>query len=496
MKRIAFATLAAALAAAAADFSGTYSIWHGYLSGHNSTGDRSEMLGAGAGGESSGIVRTDLIGAAAGAFATNLTDCVGLGYRALRGSSGMSRVVAIGANALTNSSGMTLATWINGQLYASAQGGEFWLKANPSTPDTNAPIHYADGVLSLTGTVRVNGGEISGGSGGGSPGADLSGYDLYVDPVSGDDSMDGTTPATAKRTIDAAYALATTNDVRICLMPGTHPSPSGDFSTKNAYPAYRVHFVAPYGPDRTRLDGGGERCFTGCSSLFTSVDGCALGGFVASNVNWHAFFGISFTNCVFAGDLWQSSYNSRTPFEDCLFSDCRMDLARTLKTDGTNAAQGSAAFFYRCEAENSVLAVANTNAPYYFACGSVFRNCHVWTENASILAGEGQSTLGNAAAFIDSTVICPSAGDVYGNVPATGCLLGIGTNGAAFAWSGATNSVLTDAATLSAALGGDLRPAVTNWRYRYLGYGSAAERAVRDSMLESIRAALEAASTE
>ena len=495
MKRIAFATLAAALAAAAADFSGTYSIWHGYQSGHNATGDRSEMLGAGAGGESSGIVRTDLVGAAAGAFSTNLTDCVGVGYRALRGSSGMSRVVAIGANALTNRSGMSRLTWINGHLYASAQGNEFWLKANPSTPDTNAPIHYADGVLSLNATVRVNGGEISGGSGGGSPGADLSGYDLYVDPVSGDDSYDGTSPATAKRTIDAAYALVSTNDARICLMPGTHPSPSGDFSTKNAYPAYRVHFVAPYGPEKTRLDGGGERYFTGCSSVFTSISGCALGGFRIINNSHPAFFAVSFTNCVFTGDVWQSSAEKAPAFEHCLFADCRADLARTVQADGASQNLASS-FFVGCEAWDSVFAVANTNAPKVFAYQTVFRNCHVWTENASRLAVAGQSTLGNAAAFRDSTVICPSAGEIFGSVPATGCLLGIGTNGAAFAWGGATNSVLTDAATLSAALGGDLRPAVTNWRYRYLGYGSAAERAVRDSMLESIRAALEAASTE
>lgn len=487
MKRIAFATLAAALAASAADLGGTYSIWHGYLSGHNATGDRAEMLGAGAGGESSGIVRTDLVGAAAGAFSTNLTDCVGVGYRALRGSSGMSRVVAIGANALTNRSGESCSLWINGQLYASAQGDSFWLKPNPSMPDTNAPIYYANGTLHLNAEVSVNGGEISGG--GGSPGADLSGYDLYVDPVSGDDSYDGTSYATAKRTIDAAYALVSTNDARICLMPGTHPSPGGDFSTKNAYPAYRVHFVAPYGPGRTRLDGGGERYFTGCSSVYTSISGCALDGFRIINNSHPAFFAVSFTNCVFTGDVWQSSAEKAPAFEYCLFADCRADLARTVQADG--ASQNSASsFFVGCEARDSVFAVANTNAPKVFAYQSVFRNCHVWTENASRLAVAGQSTLGNAAAFIDSTVICPSAGDVYGNVPATGCLLGVGTNGAAFAWGGATNSVLTDAATLSAALGGDLRPAVTNWRYRYLGYGSAAERAMRDSMLESIRAAL------
>lgn len=495
MKRIATIAAFAAFAATAADFSGTYSIWHGYLSGFNSTGDRSEMLGAGAGGESSGLVRTDLVGAAAGAFATNLTDCVGIGYHALRGSSGMSRVVAIGANALTNRPGESCSTWINGQLYASAQGDSFWLKPNPSMPDTNAPIYYANGTLHLNAEVSVNGGTLSGGGGsGGSSAPSLSGYDLYVDPVSGDDSFSGTTAATAKRTIDAAYSLVTNHGASICLMPGTHQSPSGGFSAKNSYPDYRVRFAAPYGPGRTTLDGGGVRCLTGCQSAFTTVDGCTLSGFIASNVNWHAFFGISFTNCVFEGDLYQSSFSSRTPFDSCLFFDCQMDIARTVSNGYTNM-NGSAAFFSGCEAYDSRFIVANTNdnSRAVFSSGSVFRNCYIWAENASKFAVYYTSVLGNAAAFRDSTLICPSAITNDGSVAASGCLIGIGTNGSEYAWGRATNSVLTDAATLSASLGGDLRPAVTNWKYRFLGYGSEGDRALRDSMLESIRAALSGA---
>lgn len=156
MKRIAFATLAAALAADAADFSGTYSIWHGYLSGHNSTGDRSEMLGAGAGGESSGIVRTDLIGAAAGAYSSNLTDCVGIGYRALRNASDMREVVAIGAGAFTNRTVLTNATWLNGHFFA--QPGEFWISYDKNRQRANAPIYYTNGTMTINvPNVRING---------------------------------------------------------------------------------------------------------------------------------------------------------------------------------------------------------------------------------------------------------------------------------------------------------------------------------------------------
>ena len=319
----------------------------------------------------------------------------------------------------------------------------------------------------------------------------LDGYDLYVDPVNGDDTLGGTTAATAKRTIDAAYSLVTNHDARICLMPGTHQSPSGDWSTKNKFPAYRVRFTAPYGPERTRLDGGGVRCLAGCSDTFTSVDGCTLSGFVVPNVNWIAFFGISFTNCVFEGDLYQSSFSSRTPFDSCLFADCQMDVARTVSSGYTNM-NGSAAFFSGCEAYDSRFIVANTNdnSRGVFSSGSVFRNCYIWAENASKFAVYYTSVLGNAAAFRDSTLICPSAITNDGSVAASGCLIGIGTNGSEYAWGRATNSVLTDAATLSASLGGDLRPAVTNWKYRFLGYGSEGDRALRDSMLSSANVAI------
>lgn len=95
----------------------------------------------------------------------------------------------------------------------------------------------------------------------------------------------------------------------------------------------------------------------------------------------------------------------------------------------------------------------------------------------------------------DCTVVCPSQADIgeAGRIPATGCLIGVGTNGAAVAWSGLENSVITNAAAVAEAVGADFRPAVTNWRYRFHGYGSAAERAFRDSVLESIRSALDSA---
>lgn len=162
MKRIIlFSSLFALFTLHAADMSGDFNTWLGYIAGINADGDRTTVQGAGAGGEATGLIRTDLIGAAAGAYSSNLTDCVGIGYRALRNAGDMREVVAIGSGAFTNRTGLTRATYINGQFYASRQGDEFWLR---TWDYREPPIHYQTNRLRLaarnvdiSGTVSVNG---------------------------------------------------------------------------------------------------------------------------------------------------------------------------------------------------------------------------------------------------------------------------------------------------------------------------------------------------
>lgn len=476
MKNIALALTCAALAAAPGA-EGDWLTWGGVLAGSGMTGTRTTMLGAAAGGGASGADRCVFIGGGAGAYSTNLTRCVAIGHGA------MSRTASLNG-----------ATWLNGQFFASAQGNEFWIKPNAATPDTNAPIHYADGVLSLNATVRLNGGEISGGGApGGDSAASLLGYDLYVDSAGGDDLFSGASPTSAKRTLDAAVSLVSSNGTRICLLPGVYSSPTGAYSTRGEYPAHRVCFVAPHGPAKTTITGGGERFFTGSSNAFTSVEGCTLTGFKVVKNAQPAFFGLHFTNCTFAGEVWQSSPEKAPAFQSCLFNGCRVDLARRVESDAASSNSGSA-FLSACEAERTVFNVASTNAPKVLLYGTALRDCYVYAEGVSRLAvRDSQGTvLGGAMSLADCTVVCPSQAEVAGGaIPATGCLIGIGTDGAAVAWSGLKNSIITNAAAVAEAVGADLRPAVTNWRYRFHGYGSAAERAFRDSVLESVRAALD-----
>jgi len=488
MKRCKITSLCAmlALAVTAANMEGNYNTWLGYLAGLNSSGTRTTLQGAGAGGEADELRHTDLIGAVAGVRSYGLEDCVGIGFAALAYSTNMNGVVAIGKNALRNRSNLTKATWINGQFFASAQGNTFWLKANPDTPDTNAPIYYADGVLHLRAEiVDINGSIATNIPGGASGGAStLDGYDLYVDPVNGSDLYSGTTPNSAKQTIDAAYELVTANDTTICLMPGTHASPSGDFSTKGSYPAYRVHFIAPYGPSKTVLDGGGERGFVGCAQAFTTVEGCTIRNFVCTRVNWFVFFATGFIDCVFDGDLVRRNADYKIGFEYCVFENCKMSVRNVFLQDNPSFQNGSE-LFYSCDAFDSVFLLSTTNSATRFAQNSFFENCFLMSDKASRFDLGGSTALGNQSGYYDSTVICQSA-DSIANLGAANCLIGINAAGSVPSWSAASGSAITNAETVISSISTGYRPAVTNWQFRYCGYNSASERTLRNSFLNSV----------
>ena len=302
----------------------------------------------------------------------------------------------------------------------------------------------------------------------------LFGYSLYVDPNNGNNQNDGTSPETAKLTIDAAYACVTSNDTSICLLPGVHASPSGDFSTRNASPAYRIRFIAPYGPGRTTLDGGGERFFTGNEAPFTTVEGCTLCGFISRHQGHPTFLAIAFSNCVFTGDMWHRLKDNAPTFMLCVFEDCRVDVTRTFGTDGESQMLNSS-FFYMCDAWNSIFEVAHTNSPKVFAYDSLFENCFIATDNASRLAvADGHSSaLGNDPAFVETTVLCSSADSDFG-FRAERCLIGINGNDSIPSWGNAEDSVITNAASVSAAIVGNYRPARTNLLFRNVGYNSSA----------------------
>ena len=466
-KIILAAGFAAAGIYAAEQIAGDYNTSLGYLAGKDASGDRTTVQGAGAGGEAENLVRTDLIGAAAGVWSTNLTDCVAIGYRALRQSRDMEKVVAIGAGALSNRSGIVKTTWLNGQFYASAQGNAFWLKPNPDMPDTNAPIHYADGVLCLNAsTIRFNGEATSGG--GGESGPILLGYDMYVDPVNGDDLYAGTSPSSAKRTIDAALELPGTN---VCLLAGEHAAP-----TNEAMVAHR--FFAPYGKDRTCIVG-----HAGANGFQVSyIENCTLTNLAATHNGYPAFAGTA-SNCVMHLKV------KKTAAIGLLSSTVRDCDVSCMWASSVN--QGSRGMFIGVNAYDSLFRLFSSNActiSIQTLDASTLENCVLIATNVGKFVYTGSMT------FLNSTVLCPSASE-WGSASAYNSLFGCGEG--ACIWNvGGTNNICAAYSEMQSAIEADYRPSITNWRYRYNGYRSAPERAVRDSMLNSIREALSQAGGE
>ena len=501
MKRIIlFSSLFALFTLHAADMSGDFNTWLGYIAGINADGDRTTVQGAGAGGEATGLIRTDLIGAAAGAYSSNLTDCVGIGYRALRNASDMREVVAIGSGAFSNRTGLTRATYINGQFVAYGQNNTFAVKANRNTPDTNAPIYYADGVLNLNADeIRFNGATAStGGTTGSTSAPSLAGVDLYVDCVNGDDSNAGTTPGTAKRTIDGAYAAVTNHDMTICLMPGIHLAPTnivgGQVGMADDYPEYRIHLIAPYGKGKTIIDGEGARGLWGCSYPFASVEGCTIRNTKVRRANRPVFFAVYFVDCDFD--------TSNNPIEgssrNCLFMYCVLErctvrggISATFSSGSGGDPGISSGVFESCDAFDTVFDLASTGTCYTAFRNSYFENCFYSIGKVRRFNSATESSvLGNASGFRDSTIICPGDFLDVPILPAVGCLFGLGTTNSVPVYSSIESSVCTNAATVAALIQSDYRPAVGDWRHRFVGYESAAERAVRDSMENSIVDAL------
>ncbi|MBO5705594.1 MAG: hypothetical protein J6S05_01090 [Bacteroidaceae bacterium] len=486
----------------AADMSGDFNTWLGYIAGINADGNRSTVMGAGAGGEATGIVRTDFMGAAAGAYSSNLTDCIGIGFRSLMNSSDMSEVVAIGTDAFTNRTGLTKATWINGQFVAYGQNNTFAIRAKRETPETNAPIYYADGVLNLNAAeIRFNGTTASSGGMGGASDPMLAGYDLYVDCVNGNDSYAGTTLGTAKRTIDGAYAAVTNHDATICLLPGIHLAPTsvlggstGSWSNID-YPAYRVHLVAPYGKEKTVIDGEGLRSYWGCSYPFSSIKGCTLRNMVSRKMNRPVFFAVFFLDCdIDASNNPVMSNYATALFEYCVLEKCFVigGVSQQYSDEPEGSMSSAGAIIESSDSFDTVFDLATTGMCKSVTRNSHFENCFfrigkVWRFSISETDG---SVLGNESGFFDSTVVCPALSSEYVMSTAVGCLLGLGSVDESPAYGRMTESVCTNAATVAALIQSDYRPPVGEWRFRFVGYGSAADRAVKNSMENSIIDAL------
>lgn len=475
---------------AANPIDGSYNTSLGWLAGLNANGEKATAIGAAAAVEATGIDRTDFFGTGAGSYSDGLTDCVGLGFRSLAFGTNMNCVVGIGRDAFVGRKGLSKATWLNGQFVAYGQNNSFLLKGNPNIADTNAPIRYADGVLTLQADRIVVKGETSNGEAFAGVESPLSGYDLYVDPVNGDDTFVGTSPTTAKRTIDGAYAMVTNHDMTICLMAGEHKSPSGAGSDGNTYPPYRVHYVGPYGKKNTIIDGDGERVFFGCSYAFSSVQGCALRNFKGVS-NRPRIFALYLYDC----DVDLTGGILGYGFASCVIEKCNITGTIYFTSDSSRLFSG---LFVQCDVFDAATDITPTekieNTPSLFYASyleNVFVLVRGAVRNFGAASDSLKSVLGNPISMLDCTVICEQSVNSFNVPPATGSLFGLGdiTNSIP-TYSTVTGSVCTNAAAVLATIQSDYRPSVRDWEFRFAGYNSAADRSMRNSMENSILSAL------
>jgi hypothetical protein len=315
---------------------------------------------------------------------------------------------------------------------------------------------------------------------------------LYVDPNAGDDSLAGLSAASAKRTIDSACESVSGNGFTVVLLPGVHPSPSGDYSRKGSAPAHRVLFKSLDGPEQTVIDGNDERCLTGCMDAFTTIEGCTLRRFACANVNWQTFWGLEFTNCVFSGDFRRASSDCRRLFLHCVFRNCRGDINLTYGTDYDDSSGyygNGTECFYGCVAFDSVFRVTSSGNPHRFDGCSYFENCFLQlggvTRLSDSVGAPHYNVLGSRQRFVDTTLVVGSATE-WTSGGFVNCLLGLGNADPLPVPANVNSCILTNANAVLANLGGDLRPTEPSWRaYGYNRDQTETDIALRTSLLSA-----------
>jgi len=225
-----------------------------------------------------------------------------------------------------------------------------------------------------------------------------SGVDFYVSAVDGDDSCDGLTAATAFKTLDRAYSVAT-NGQTVGVLPGTYPYPSFYCRTNFNYCNFtidpaprRIHSVALAGSDFTFIDASlvdvpvnarmagsyGEN--GGEPSSWTLFEGFTFRGCrpYSSNASRAPYWLIWFRDCVFDG-LVCTNRNTAATWNMCILEGCRI---KDHVVTGQGADYGFHIFpavFSACYVEGCEIDVTSThtnNTQLYVSSSSGFGNCY------------------------------------------------------------------------------------------------------------------------
>jgi hypothetical protein len=179
---------------------------------------------------------------------------------------------------------------------------------------------------------------------------------FYLDPVNGSDGNSGKSPAQARKSLSAGYALLTANkNEALFWLPGaSYITVAAGFSWAKAY----SHFIGLAG---ATVYGG--RCRMYDSAAFAE-----------------ALFTVAAHGCIFKGIHWQRNYDSATGVANV--------------TVGASTNDASYSYFEDCQVDGPIMAslgaAAYRNLTLYDGCRSTtFRRCTIgaWNQVAASTSG-------------------------------------------------------------------------------------------------------------
>jgi len=303
--------------------SGGESVAFGDYAGYGAQGAwRSAFLGSYAGSGSAQAWKSVYLGDEAGLSARSHSGVVAIGSGACAFAAGLTNVVAIGTSAFAGWNAIADATWINGQLYI-GKGDGIFLTDDPALQFADAPLFYTNGCWTVRGDVHVVGEmkRVEPATGGfvDPLGAWAGEFDYYVDARIGNDGNSGllghpcaTITGVVGRITAALDNAETTNEFpTVCVMPGSYDYPG-------ELPSIGITFVAVSGRDATFIEPSSSNA---CRQINVNPDGAyylpTFKGFTFRGFNASRAYGVRNSSDYW----WQFGSFVLVAFEDCAFED-------------------------------------------------------------------------------------------------------------------------------------------------------------------------------
>lgn len=327
MKRIASIISAAIISAASAAIPGVNSYTAGYMSGADawdgSTANRSVGVGAFSLWNiqmGSPVDFSSFLGYQSGAKTVDLSDCVGIGQSALFDAHGCRGLVGIGSGAFAGARQKYNATMVNGHFFADEEKDAVYISPTASRGGESAPIGYQRGRIRLNAEVVGADGTVLCKGIWDEDDAPY-GFHLYVSP-GGLDTNDGSTPHTAKRTLDGAIdAIPYGYYGAISVEPGVYHYPTNGYKA-DLEKSYAIIAVGGHVTITTNEVSTSSRWWNGRTDTMVRVVGVDFDGFQHTTVgvsnSFHpTFYGLDLKNCTFYGQKFQLVGISSYPFAYC-----------------------------------------------------------------------------------------------------------------------------------------------------------------------------------